>query len=71
MTVKEIVIKYLKENSYDGLYNENGCGCDIENLVECESECDECIAGYKTPCDCGEGCEFHINREDYDIFEEH
>lgn len=34
MNVKEIVIKYLNEHKYDGLYSED-CGCTIENLFPC------------------------------------
>ena len=32
--IKEIVDSFLKENGYDGLYNEKAnCGCEIDNLV--------------------------------------
>lgn len=41
MTVKEIVIKYLVNNGYDGLCTDD-CGCGIHDL----NPCGECM------CDC-------------------
>ena len=62
-TVKEIVLKYLQENGYDGLFTED-CGCELSDLMPCSYDCLEyCEAGYKQPCDCGEGCDWHIGRE--------
>ena len=53
MTVKEIITKYLNDNGYDGLYNEDEyCACAIDDLCDCPSF--GCKAGYKVPCDCGE-----------------
>jgi len=47
MTITEIVEDYLKENDYDGLYNddgcwgEDGCGCFLGDLFPCDPEwCD-------------------------------
>ena len=49
MNVKEILIKYLKNHGYDGLFSEYGdCGCDIEDLIPCDEACHNCEAGYKT-----------------------
>ena len=50
----EIVLNYLKENGYDGLYDpEYPCGCSIHNdFMPCDSESFnrmECLAGYKRP----------------------
>jgi hypothetical protein len=50
MTVKGIVVGYLKENGFDGLCGDE-CGCGIDDLAPCE--CDaimECKPAYKTPC---------------------
>lgn len=47
MTVKEIIVKYLKENGYDGLYhlNCNG-GCTVEDLFPCGEISRDCEPGY-------------------------
>ena len=55
--VREIVEQYLKENGYDGLYNEIGeCGCPCDDLMPCDNggmyECEPAIQHY-CPC-CGE-----------------
>ena len=53
MTVREILIDYLKANGYDGLCTDD-CGCGIEGLGPC---CDDyqlrCKPAYKWECD---GC---------------
>lgn len=59
-TVGEILREYLKANGYEGLAGEE-CSCEIDNL--CPYECADvlgCVPGHKVPCDCGEGCEWHI-----------
>ncbi len=48
MTIKGILEKWLKDNGYDGLCD-NRCGCVMDDLMPC-----------KVPCDCGEGCEWHV-----------
>jgi hypothetical protein len=73
MTVKEIVIKYLEENGFEGLVCWNtswdGCGCGIEDLMPCDGECiDRCEPAYKVPCtgeDCeyGGDCKYHLTTE--------
>lgn len=50
--VKEIVAQYLKACGLDGLYNEVGCGCDLSDLMPCDSPCDRCEPAYKTYCPC-------------------
>lgn len=43
MTVKDILLKQMKECGADGLYNSNGeCGCGIDDLVPCENWCLDC-----------------------------
>ena len=62
MTVKELIKQYAKENGFDGLVHDWGeCGCEIDDLCPCElSDLADCAFGYKVPCDCGDGCAFHI-----------
>ena len=49
--VKEMVAEWLKQNGYDGLYNEDGdCACLIDDLVPCDGPCDNCLSGYKHKC---------------------
>lgn len=65
MNVKEIVCKFLADNNLDGLVNHDGeCGCEIADLMPCGEYDSACQSGYKTPCDCGEGCDFHIAPRD-------
>ena len=47
MTVKEIIEKWLRENGYSGLYNEDECGCSIDDFIPCGESCNECKPGYK------------------------
>ena len=48
MKVKDILIKWLKDNGYDGLYCDGECGCLISNFCPCGSECVlDCEPGVK------------------------
>lgn len=53
MTVKEIVEEWLKANGYDGLIwglnPDEACGCQIGDLMICESRCDGCQPAYRGP----------------------
>ena len=60
MQVSEIVHKYLVENKYEGLYNDDSCACTLDDLFPCEQFCDNCEPGVITECDCGEDCDWHI-----------
>ncbi len=63
LTVKKIVIKYLKDNKYDGLYSTSGdCGCEINNLAPCGEMFGDCEPGYKVKSngDCPESYDFCI-----------
>jgi hypothetical protein len=53
MTVKEIIIKYLKDNGYDGLCSDD-CGCDIDDLFPCGENPEFCIPAHK--CKCNSQC---------------
>ena len=45
MLVRDILIKWLKENGYDGLCNDL-CGCGLEDLICCCDYCAECEPAY-------------------------
>ncbi len=60
MPVRDILLAYLREHGYGGLCNEEGCRCSLDALIVCQSACDACVPGYQVPCDCGEGCVYHI-----------
>lgn len=61
MTIKEIVTKYLKDNGFDGLFNEGQCGCELSDLMPCDEPQPDCAPGFKLPCpeDCGDH-DWHI-----------
>jgi len=47
MNVNEIIESWLKKRGYDGLcYPEEECGCQIGDLMPCDSYCGECQPGY-------------------------
>lgn len=71
MTVREIVLKYLKRTGYDGLYNSD-CGCELSNLMFCDTEkCLNCKAGYKVMCsaEChpDNNMGWHIQKDTYSL----
>ena len=50
MDAKDIVIKWLEENGYDGLFESGECACVISDLMPCNSECAlNCEPGYSVP----------------------
>lgn len=58
--VKEIVMEYLKNNNYDGLVHESGCGCGIDKIGDCEALSETCQAAYKQKphcSNCGTQCD--------------
>lgn len=65
MTVADIVRDWLREHGYDGLYVEDDCACDLDDLAPCQNIQLECEAGYKHPCptECDDDHEFHISDE--------
>jgi hypothetical protein len=53
MKCKEIIIKYLKENNFDGLCNpEMECGCGLDDSCPCCYGIDECEPAYLVKCVC-------------------
>ena len=62
MNVKEIVVKYLEDNGYDGLYTEDS-GCRGSDLMPCLGVLEframaNCQAGYIRPCPDTENCKY-------------
>lgn len=57
ITVKKIVVDWLKANGYDGLYNEEGpCGCILDDLICCaDSGIEQCEAGHRIDGDNEDG----------------
>ena len=62
MNVEEIVEKWLIDNGYDGLFNDD-CACEIGDIAPCCGISGDCQAGYKGPCpeDCGDH-DYHISK---------
>lgn len=59
-TVIEMVKRYLIDNGFDGLYNEDlGCGCELADLEPCGEIRSDCTAGYK-----------HQGDEEYDFYKQ-
>ena len=61
MTIQEIIKRFLLENKYDGLFNDD-CACENADLFPCSQVDVSCEAGFKVPCDCGDH-DFHIARK--------
>ena len=60
-TVIEIVEHSLRTQGYDGLFDAYGdCACILGDLSPADCMTPDCLAGYKWPCNCGEGHEFHV-----------
>jgi hypothetical protein len=56
-----LIKQYLEENGYDGLYSIDGeCGCENSDLFPCGYRPDDCTPGYKVPCNCACGGDWHI-----------
>jgi len=50
MNVKEILIEWLKEHGYDGLYDSgNDCACQLSDLCPCDCGPWMCKAGVFLP----------------------
>jgi len=62
-TVTKMVELHLVANGFDGLFSPSECACEIGDLAPCGEIQHDCQAGYKIPCQCGEGCDFDITEE--------
>jgi hypothetical protein len=49
MTVKEILIEWLKTRGYDGLCYDD-CGCGLNDFMPCQSSCELCKPAYEWQC---------------------
>jgi hypothetical protein len=45
--VLEIVGEYLRANGYDGLTDEEECGCGVDDLAPCQGVISHCVAAYR------------------------
>ena len=69
-TLQTLAAAWLKENGYDGLFNDGlfnvvgECACKLDDLMPCGEPGTECQPGYLAPCKneewCGGDCAFHI-----------
>ena len=63
MTVKSIVKNYLSEQGYDGLCNDDDCGCGLNDLMPCESAANYCKAAHFIACKkCNEDCNIRLEK---------
>lgn len=68
MNMKELIVKTLKENGFSGLCDtENGCGCGIDDIAPCGSDCNvlNCQPAYLIKCK-GKNCETPCDGYDED-----
>lgn len=66
MKVKSIVKNHLMIYGYDGLYNPfRDCACNLNDLMDCEFNCFECVPGHYRELDPGdeEYCEYLIGEK--------
>ena len=59
--VIDIVEKYLKDNGYDGLCDDE-CGCSIDDLMPCSEYAGGCSPAYEVHCVSGE-IHYHPTKE--------
>lgn len=60
-TVAHIVKIWLEDHpEYDGLVSPSNCACLTTDLEPCGEMRNDCVAGHKIECECGEGCDFDI-----------
>jgi len=72
MEVTDIVIKYIEENGFDGLYNSDlECGCGKDEYFSCGDLKMECAAVYRhespetCPPDCDMDC---FSNKNFDVY---
>ena len=66
-TVETIVTAFIRDNGYDGLFEERTeCACRLSNLVPCGEIGVECRAGHfiPTPDGADPACAFYIGNRD-------
>lgn len=66
--VRDIVVLYLRNWGYDGLFSDVCC-CDLGELMECDEPCAGCQPGYRVLCTADCDCDdpgangYHIVEE--------
>jgi hypothetical protein len=70
-TVRSIVAEYLAAHGYGGLRASlDDCGCTDDDLMPCDSSCDDCEPAYKVKSHCADcdstSCERHGTSDDDD-----
>ena len=58
MTVREILVDWLKSHGWDGLAGDE-CGCELKDLAPCDTPMN-CKAAIRGPCDCEERHDWHM-----------
>jgi len=65
MDLMAIMVEWLQEHGFDGLYSSGFCACRIGDIMPCGEPRPDCAPGYLAPCpdDCENGgeCDFHIS----------
>jgi hypothetical protein len=52
MNVNNMVVFFLKQEGYDGLYAKGGeCACEIADIAPCGEITGTCLAGYRYWCE--------------------
>ena len=58
MNVTSMVKFFLRQEGYDGLYDDGGeCACEIADIAPCGSMKETCLAGYRYWCEDSD-CEY-------------
>jgi hypothetical protein len=55
VTIREIIVEYLRQHGYDGLCKDS-CGCGLDDLAPCGGDPMDCQPAHKRKCDC-ENCD--------------
>ena len=66
MTVREIMVVWLREHGYDGLCHYE-CGCKVDDLMPCMDGGQDCEPGHMVACDCEGECDgerWHVQAGD-------
>jgi len=59
--VADIILSYLKENGYDGLYTTDECACSLDDFMPCGGEdVVKCMPGYKCTPEVSAEYDFYI-----------
>ena len=67
MTLETLVQSAFERGGFEGLFNTTGgCACLAGDLAPCGYPSLSCRPGVRAPCDCGQGCGFHVVAKDAD-----